>query len=316
NPAGQKLVSCKWLFKIKEGIEGVQKPRYKARLVAHGFTQRAYYELEQLDVKMTFLHGNLKEVIYMRQPPGFEQDDMMIACKSKAEIGSTKEVLEAKTVKVMKVGTEHNVVDALTKVVLGHKLQHCLKLLAHGILFYGNGPYYLLDVDVRSLLSDTPLQKHPDSFGYFIGNTTAKHSTTNPYITLRTDIYNPLVRRFSSVTKRIPKANSIAPFSLCYSTSTNGTQATLKVLDIDVNLQGGKMWSISTDNSIKQIKKDVACLDFVDGGAKSEHAIVIGTHQFEDNFLLFDLKNLTFGFSSSLLHKKTSCGNFDFTMHD
>ncbi|GJU50061.1 reverse transcriptase domain-containing protein [Tanacetum coccineum] len=31
HPAGQKLVSCKWLFKIKEGIEGVQKPRYKAR---------------------------------------------------------------------------------------------------------------------------------------------------------------------------------------------------------------------------------------------------------------------------------------------
>ncbi|GJR72715.1 argonaute 4A-like protein [Tanacetum coccineum] len=26
HPAGQKLVSCKWLFKIKEGIEGVQKP--------------------------------------------------------------------------------------------------------------------------------------------------------------------------------------------------------------------------------------------------------------------------------------------------
>ncbi|GKF54950.1 retrotransposon protein, putative, ty1-copia subclass, partial [Tanacetum coccineum] len=38
--AGQKLVSSKWPFKIKEGIEGVQKPRCKARLVAHGFTQR------------------------------------------------------------------------------------------------------------------------------------------------------------------------------------------------------------------------------------------------------------------------------------
>ncbi|GJU26160.1 hypothetical protein Tco_1164781 [Tanacetum coccineum] len=54
--------SCKWLFKIKEGIEGVQKPRYKARVVAHGFTQRA--------------------------------DDMLIACKSKAEIGSTKSLLK------------------------------------------------------------------------------------------------------------------------------------------------------------------------------------------------------------------------------
>ncbi|GJU56974.1 retrovirus-related pol polyprotein from transposon TNT 1-94 [Tanacetum coccineum] len=181
HPAGQKLVSCKLLFKIKEGIEGVQKPRYKARLVALGFTQRACidynevfspvvrhtsirvilaltackdYELEQLDVKTAFLHGNLEEVIYMKQPPGYEQgnkvcllkkslyglkqsprqwyrrfdeymlsngfkrssydscvyyrsyapgeyiylllyvDDMLIACKSKAEIGSTKSLLK------------------------------------------------------------------------------------------------------------------------------------------------------------------------------------------------------------------------------
>ncbi|GJW79174.1 retrotransposon protein, putative, ty1-copia subclass [Tanacetum coccineum] len=48
HPAGQKLVSCKWLFKIKEGIEGVQKPR------------------------------NFKEVIYMRQPPGCEQEQVKI----------------------------------------------------------------------------------------------------------------------------------------------------------------------------------------------------------------------------------------------
>ncbi|GKB43182.1 retrotransposon protein, putative, ty1-copia subclass [Tanacetum coccineum] len=81
HPAGQKLVSCKWLFKIKEGIEGVQKPRYKARLVARGFTQRVDYELEQLDVKTTFLHGNLEEVIYMRQPPGYEQGNKVCLLK-------------------------------------------------------------------------------------------------------------------------------------------------------------------------------------------------------------------------------------------
>nr|GEX05837.1 NB-ARC domains-containing protein [Tanacetum cinerariifolium] len=87
--AGQKPMTYKWLFKIKEGIEGVQNPRYKARLVARGFTQRADFELEQLDVKMAFLHGNLEEVIYMRQPLGYEQGN-----KSKAEIGSTKSLLK------------------------------------------------------------------------------------------------------------------------------------------------------------------------------------------------------------------------------
>nr|GEV45563.1 retrovirus-related Pol polyprotein from transposon TNT 1-94 [Tanacetum cinerariifolium] len=44
-----------------------------------------------------------------------------------------REVLEAKTVEVLKVGAEHNDVDGLTKVVPGHKLQHCLELLSVGI---------------------------------------------------------------------------------------------------------------------------------------------------------------------------------------
>ncbi|GJX43365.1 retrotransposon protein, putative, ty1-copia subclass [Tanacetum coccineum] len=152
--ARQKLVSCKWLFKIKEGIEGVKKPRYKARLVARGFTQRAGIDYNELDVKMAFLHGNIEEVIYMKQPPRYEKgnkvcllkkslyglkqsprqwyrrfdeymlsnkfkrssydncvyyrsyapgeyiylllyvDDMLIACKSKAKIGSTKSLLK------------------------------------------------------------------------------------------------------------------------------------------------------------------------------------------------------------------------------
>ncbi|XP_071715146.1 gamma conglutin 1-like [Rutidosis leptorrhynchoides] len=200
---------------------------------------------------------------------------------------------------------------------------------APGALLYGNSSYNLLpqsNVDVRSYLSFTPLLKHNDSFGYFINvnsivikarfidvptNTTARISTTEPYTTLRTDIYNGVVRRFAKVTQRIPLAKPVAPFGHCYNTSN---LVSVKVPDIDFGVQGGKNWIISTANSIKQITKDVACLAFVDGGATSEPAIVIGTFQFEDNFLLFDLENSIFGYSSSLLRKQTSCSNFNFTL--
>ncbi|GJZ02535.1 basic 7S globulin-like protein [Tanacetum coccineum] len=145
-------------------------------------------------------------------------------------------------------------------------------------------------------------------------NTTTKLSTIQPYTTLRTDIYNSVIGRFSKVTKRIPRAKPVTPFGLCFKSFTNGTGVSLKVPNIDFSLQEGKKWSISTANSIKQVTDDVACLAFVDGGTTSEHAIVIGTFQFEDNFLMFDLENSTFGFSSSLLSKQTSCANFNFTI--
>ncbi|CAM8893625.1 unnamed protein product [Rhodiola kirilowii] len=93
-----RTIDCKWIFRIKEGNGVNDPPRYKARLVAKGFTQKegidyneifapvvkyktlrlllamatVYdYELEQMDVKTAFLHGDLKETIYMKQPIGF-----------------------------------------------------------------------------------------------------------------------------------------------------------------------------------------------------------------------------------------------------
>ncbi|GJX40541.1 basic 7S globulin 2-like protein [Tanacetum coccineum] len=206
------------------------------------------------------------------------------------------------------------------------------RLSARGILFLGNGPYYFLpqsDVDVTSYLSYTPLLKKPDSFGYFIrvnaiviknrsikvpANITTKLSTTEPYTTLRTDIYYNVIRRFSKVTKKIPPAKAIAPFGLCFRTSKYNGTISLKVPGIDLSLQNGKNWTISTTNSIQQITKYVACLAFVDGGAASEPAIMIGTFQFEDNLVVFDIINSRFGFSSSLLRKQTSCSHFNFTL--
>ncbi|GKB31789.1 hypothetical protein Tco_0871190 [Tanacetum coccineum] len=75
---------------------------------------------------MTFIEDWKKEAIWLK---GLLEETKHINVRCHF----IREVLEAKTVEVLKVGTEHNAADAITKVVPRHKLQHCLELLSVGI---------------------------------------------------------------------------------------------------------------------------------------------------------------------------------------
>ena len=96
-PKGRRALENKWIFKVKQDANSTF-PKYKARLVVKGFRQKKGVdfneifshvvkmssirtllslaatldlEVQQMDVKLTFLHRNLEEEIYMKQPSGF-----------------------------------------------------------------------------------------------------------------------------------------------------------------------------------------------------------------------------------------------------
>ena len=96
-PPDRRAIGCRWVFKIKRNADGSVE-RYKARIVAKGFSQRPGYDfveifaptirmatvrlilaqaaledlhMRSIDISHAFLNGDLEEDVYMEQPEGF-----------------------------------------------------------------------------------------------------------------------------------------------------------------------------------------------------------------------------------------------------
>ena len=121
-PKDKFVVTSKWLYKIKHGVDGSVE-NFKARFVARGFSQKegidydeifalvARYttirsiialvasqgwNLHQMDVKTAFLHGSLKEEVYVEQPKGFEVlDRESHVCRCKKSLYGLRQAAKA-----------------------------------------------------------------------------------------------------------------------------------------------------------------------------------------------------------------------------
>ena len=117
-PVVRKVVGSKWVYKLKYDLDG-NVERYKARLVAQGFSQKfgedydqtfspvvrfeslralmalaAKHELHlhQMDVTTAFLHGVLEDEVFMKQPKGYEKEGKEnLVCKLKRSIYGLKQ---------------------------------------------------------------------------------------------------------------------------------------------------------------------------------------------------------------------------------
>ena len=117
-PTDANVVSCKWVYSLKYNPDG-SVARYKARLVARGFSQAYgldYHEtfspvarlssirvlfsialeqcwpLHQLDVSNALLYGDLDEQVLMEQPPGYvAQGESSEVCLLKKAIYGLKQ---------------------------------------------------------------------------------------------------------------------------------------------------------------------------------------------------------------------------------
>ena len=132
------LFYLQFVYKTKRKPDGVIE-RFKVRLVAQGFKQKegvdfnevfattvawqsvriilwlvVFYKMEmaKVDIKTFFLYGDLQEVIYMKQPPGYAQGDKV--CRLSKSLYGLKQSMRCALETLSKALAKQNVLPLVT----------------------------------------------------------------------------------------------------------------------------------------------------------------------------------------------------------
>uniref|UniRef100_A0A2N9HNG4 Reverse transcriptase Ty1/copia-type domain-containing protein n=1 Tax=Fagus sylvatica TaxID=28930 RepID=A0A2N9HNG4_FAGSY len=147
-PSTKNIVGCKWVYKLKYNSDGTIA-RYKARLVAKGFINISLnWPLRQLDVKNAFLHGTLKEEVYMTQPQGYvDPNQPNHVCKLLKSIYGLKQAprawFESFTSQLLQLGFIASTLDSFLFIYKHHQVVAYLLLYVDDIVLTSNTPSYL-----------------------------------------------------------------------------------------------------------------------------------------------------------------------------
>ncbi|KAL5061019.1 hypothetical protein RYX36_032623 [Vicia faba] len=138
-------------------------------------------------------------------------------------------------------------------------------------------------------------------------------STAIPYTTLHHIVYQALIQIVGEQIPKQAQVKPVAPFGLCY----DPKRIFLPLLVEFVLDKHDVAWTIDFENLWVVQPNGVYCLGVVNGGLKPKAVISIGSHQLEENVMVFDLVKSRLGFNNLLRFsekKGLHCSDiFDFT---
>ena len=136
------------------------------------------WELHQMDVHNTFLHGDLDEEVYMKLPPGFESPDPTLVCPLRKSLYGLKQAPRCWFAKLVTALKEYGFLQSYSDYSLFTYTKTCIQInvlvYVDDLVISGNDSAALCTF--KSYLSDCFKMKDLGPLKYFLGIEVAKSS--------------------------------------------------------------------------------------------------------------------------------------------